>query len=89
MVCRSSPFQIMCSMVLLWQQIGPSVLAGLTVMLIVIPLNAYMARIQQRMQKQLMVARDERVKVFNEVLNGVKIIKMYRRYISMLIRSLD
>jgi ATP-binding cassette subfamily C (CFTR/MRP) protein 1 len=50
-------------------------------MLIVIPLNAYMARIQQRMQKQLMVARDERVKVFNEVLNGVKIIKMYRRYI--------
>jgi uncharacterized membrane-anchored protein YhcB (DUF1043 family) len=71
----------MCSMVLLWQQIGPSVLAGLTVMLIVIPLNAYMARIQQRMQKQLMVARDERVKVFNEVLNGVKIIKMYRRYI--------
>ncbi len=73
----SSPFQIVVSMVLLWDQIGPAVLAGLAVMLIVMPLNALMARIQQRMQRNLMEARDERVKQFNEVLNGIKIIKMY------------
>ena len=46
-------------------------------MLIVMPLNALMARVQQRMQRKLMAARDERVKVFNEVINGIKIIKMY------------
>ena len=73
----SSPLQIIISMTMLWLQIGPAVLAGLTVLLIVMPLNAYMARIQQRMQRKLMAARDERVKVFNEVLNGIKIIKMY------------
>ena len=66
----SSPLQIVISMFMLWQQIGPAVLAGLTVMLVVMPLNAYMARIQQRMQRNLMGARDERVKVFNEVVNG-------------------
>ena len=73
----SSPFQIVVSMFMLWAQIGPAVLAGLAVMLIVMPLNAWMAQVQQRMQRNLMEARDERVKVFNEVLNGIKIIKMY------------
>ena len=73
----SSPLQIVISMVMLWEQIGPAVLAGLAVMLIVMPLNALMARVQQRMQRKLMAARDERVKVFNEVINGIKIIKMY------------
>merc|ERR1711969_349856 len=73
----SSPLQIIISMVMLWEQIGPAVLAGLAVMLIVMPLNALMARVQQRMQRQLMAARDERVKVFNEVINSIKIIKMY------------
>ena len=69
----SSPFQIVVSMFMLWAQIGPAVLAGLTVMLIVMPLNAWMAQVQQRMQKNLMEARDERVKIFNEVLNGIKV----------------
>ena len=73
----SSPLQIVISMIMLWEQIGPAVLAGLAVMLIVMPLNALMARVQQRMQRKLMAARDERVKVFNEVINGIKIIKMY------------
>lgn len=73
----SSPLQIIISLTMLWDQIGPAVLAGLAVMLIVMPLNALMARIQQRMQRKLMEARDERVKQFNEVLNGIKIIKMY------------
>eukprot|EP01046_Picozoa_sp_COSAG06_P007290 COSAG06_NODE_354_length_16880_cov_7.746545_3_plen_203_part_00 len=53
----SSPLQIIISLTMLWNQIGPAVLAGLAVMLIVMPLNALMARIQQRIQHIRRVCR--------------------------------
>lgn len=36
----SSPLQIMVSIVFLWAELGPSVLAGLAVMVLLIPINA-------------------------------------------------
>ncbi|KAH0623850.1 hypothetical protein JD844_007019, partial [Phrynosoma platyrhinos] len=38
----SSPVQIVLSLVFLWQELGPSVLAGLGVMVLLIPINALM-----------------------------------------------
>ena len=74
----SSPLQILLSLAMLLGQIGAiPTLAGLVVMLSVMPLNGKIARFQQKNQRKVMAARDERVKIFNEVLNGVKIIKLY------------
>ena len=39
----SGPLQITVSMVLLWQLLGPSVLAGLGVMILLIPANIFVA----------------------------------------------
>nr|DBA34431.1 TPA: hypothetical protein GDO54_001990 [Pyxicephalus adspersus] len=39
----SAPFQILMAIVFLWQELGPSVLAGVAVLVLVIPLNAYIA----------------------------------------------
>ncbi|PIO27183.1 hypothetical protein AB205_0088470, partial [Aquarana catesbeiana] len=39
----SAPFQILMAIIFLWQELGPSVLAGVAVLILVIPLNAYIA----------------------------------------------
>ena len=69
----SSPLQIVVALWLLWGIMGPSVLAGLTIMLLLLPLNGYLASIQRKMQIRFMAKKDERLKMMNEVLNGMKV----------------
>ncbi|KAK2159275.1 hypothetical protein LSH36_155g02029 [Paralvinella palmiformis] len=69
----SSPLQIIVALWLLWGIMGPSVLAGLTIMLLLLPLNGYLASIQRKMQIRFMAKKDERLKMMNEVLNGMKV----------------
>ena len=46
-------------------------------MLAMIPINAYLTNISKRLQIRQMKLKDERVKAMNEILNGMKIIKLY------------
>ncbi|OXB64193.1 hypothetical protein ASZ78_002115 [Callipepla squamata] len=39
----SAPFQIIVAVIFLWKELGPSVLAGVAVLLLVIPINALIA----------------------------------------------
>ncbi|XP_061485696.1 putative ATP-binding cassette sub-family C member 13 [Rhineura floridana] len=39
----SAPFQILLAIAFLWQELGPSVLAGVLVLLLVVPINAFFA----------------------------------------------
>ena len=39
----SAPFQILMAVSLLWQELGPAVLAGVAVLVFVIPMNALVA----------------------------------------------
>lgn len=73
----SSPLQIVLSLALLWNYMGPSIFAGMAVMVFMIPLNAVVATMQKRLQIEQMRKKDERIKVMNEVLNGIKVIKLY------------
>ncbi|XP_052061601.1 multidrug resistance-associated protein 1-like [Mytilus californianus] len=73
----SAPFQITLATLLLWQQLGPSVLAGLAVMILLIPLNAAISVKQRNMQTALMRYKDARLKLMNEVLSGIKVLKLY------------
>ena len=57
--------------------IGPSVLAGLAVMIILIPLNGFIASKVKTLQIRQMKNKDERVKLMNEVLSGIKVLKLY------------
>ena len=76
-VVWSAPLQILVSLYLLWGQIGVSSLAGFGVMLLLVPLNAYSAKIMRQRQKELMQAKDQRVKLTNEVFSSIKVIKLY------------
>ena len=69
----SAPFQIIMCVVFLWQLLGPSVLAGIFVMILLIPLNAFIATKLKALQVKQMKEKDNRVKLMNEILQGIKV----------------
>uniref|UniRef100_A0AAQ4R6L2 ATP-binding cassette, sub-family C (CFTR/MRP), member 3 n=1 Tax=Gasterosteus aculeatus aculeatus TaxID=481459 RepID=A0AAQ4R6L2_GASAC len=74
----SAPLQIMLALYFLWQNLGPSVLAGVAVMVMLIPLNAVIAMKTRAYQVGAqMQHKDSRIKLMNEILNGIKVLKLY------------
>lgn len=73
----SCPLQIILSIVFLWIELGPSVLAGLAVMVLMVPINGVIATKARKFQVENMKFKDERLKIMNEILNGIKILKLY------------
>uniref|UniRef100_A0A674H700 ABC-type glutathione-S-conjugate transporter n=1 Tax=Taeniopygia guttata TaxID=59729 RepID=A0A674H700_TAEGU len=65
----SSPLQIILSIVFLWGELGPSVLAGIATLLLLLPINAFLVRNMKN--------KDERMKIMTEILNGIKILKLF------------
>uniref|UniRef100_A0A674BJY3 Canalicular multispecific organic anion transporter 2-like n=1 Tax=Salmo trutta TaxID=8032 RepID=A0A674BJY3_SALTR len=73
----SAPLQIILALYFLWQNLGPSVLAGVAVMILLIPLNAAIAVKTRAYQVEQMQYKDARIKLMNEILNGIKVLKLY------------
>lgn len=73
----SSPMQIGLSVVFLWLELGPSVLAGLAVMVLLVPINIVLANLSKGLQMKNMKKKDSRMKIMNEILSGIKILKFY------------
>lgn len=73
----SAPLQIGLALFFLWQTLGPSVLSGFLVMVLLIPINGAIAAKARQYQVKQMKQKDQRVKVMNEVLQGIKILKLY------------
>ncbi|XP_009882172.1 PREDICTED: multidrug resistance-associated protein 1-like, partial [Charadrius vociferus] len=73
----SAPFQVIMAVIFLWKELGPSVLAGVAVLLLVIPINALIAAKVKRLKKSQMKYSDQRVKLLSEMLHGIKILKLY------------
>ena len=71
----SAPLQIGLALYFLWDILGPSVLAGLAVMIILIPVNSVIANKVKTLQIRQMKNKDERVKLMNEILSGIKVRK--------------
>uniref|UniRef100_A0A8C9ET34 Multidrug resistance-associated protein 1 n=1 Tax=Pavo cristatus TaxID=9049 RepID=A0A8C9ET34_PAVCR len=73
----SAPLQVILALYLLWQNLGPSVLAGVAVMILLVPVNAVMAVKTKTYQVAQMKSKDNRIKLMNEILNGIKVLKLY------------
>ncbi|XP_074015050.1 ATP-binding cassette sub-family C member 2 isoform X2 [Numenius arquata] len=73
----SSPLQIILSIVFLWGELGPSVLAGIAVMVLLIPINGFLVAKAKTIQVKNMKNKDERMKMMSEILNGIKILKLF------------
>ncbi|XP_053980762.1 multidrug resistance-associated protein 1 isoform X1 [Hylaeus volcanicus] len=73
----SAPLQIIIALYFLWDILGPAVLAGLAVLLILIPINILITNRVKTLQIRQMKHKDERVKLMSEILNGIKVLKLY------------
>ncbi|XP_057630056.1 multidrug resistance-associated protein 1 isoform X2 [Chionomys nivalis] len=73
----SAPLQVILALWLLWLNLGPSVLAGVAVMVFMVPFNAVMAMKTKTYQVAHMKSKDNRIKLMNEILNGIKVLKLY------------
>lgn len=73
----SGPFQIILCLASLYNLVGKSMLIGIVVMLIMIPVNSSLARYQKKLQKTQMKYKDERTRLTSEILNNIKSLKLY------------
>ncbi|KAF9948426.1 hypothetical protein BGZ72_009661 [Mortierella alpina] len=76
-VLWSGVFQITVTLYLLYSTMGWSIFAGLAVMFLMIPLNAKLSVVQQSYEEKHMKFKDSRIKLMNEILNGIRVIKLY------------
>ena len=67
------PFQIAVSLILLYLVLGPAIFAGFGVMIVLIPVSAALATFMEKVQARQMGKKDVRIKLVNEVLNGIKV----------------
>ncbi|KAH9380804.1 hypothetical protein HPB48_020242 [Haemaphysalis longicornis] len=72
-----TPLQIGLAIWLLWGQLGIATLGGLGVMIILLPVNGVVAAYIRKHQVQLMKHKDRRLKLMNEILGGIKVLKLY------------
>lgn len=73
----SAPFQIALCMASLYQLVGWSMLAGVGVMILMIPVNGVIARIMKTLHKSQMKNKDSRTRLMTEILNNMKSIKLF------------
>lgn len=73
----SGPLVIALCIYFLWQILGVAAITGIVVMILMFPLNAYVANKQKYFQLKQMLKKDERVKTMNEIMSGMKVLKLY------------
>lgn len=73
----SGPLIMALALYFLYDLIGAAIFAGLGVLILMVPINIWIAARMRSLQIEQMVKKDDRVKVMNEILNGIKVLKLY------------
>ncbi|XP_039870832.1 multidrug resistance-associated protein 4 isoform X1 [Simochromis diagramma] len=71
------PLQAAAVVGLLWNEIGPSCLGGIGVLLILMPVQSMFGRLFSKFRSKTAALTDSRIRTMNEVVSGMRIIKMY------------
>ncbi|VDO72939.1 unnamed protein product [Haemonchus placei] len=77
MLFWSAPLQVILSIIFLWRILGVAVIAGLVILVAMVPINSYISVKMRNCQVKQMKHKDERLKMMSEVLNGIKVLKLY------------
>ncbi|CAG2115776.1 unnamed protein product, partial [Medioppia subpectinata] len=72
-----SPLKLFVSIGLLWAQLGAASLAGVILMVILVPINTFHTSISNRMWAELQKRAAGRVSAITEILNHIKVLKLY------------
>ncbi|KAH9423986.1 Canalicular multispecific organic anion transporter 1 [Dermatophagoides pteronyssinus] len=73
----TAPIQIAIGLYLLYSELGPAVIGGVILMVLTIPLNSFVASKVKKIQRKQMQMKDQRLKAVSEMLNGIKVLKLY------------
>ncbi len=73
----SSPLQIIICIYILWRYLGIAAFAGFATTLLFIPFNYIAANKSKKLTQKKLKNQDLRLKVMNEILAGIKVIKFY------------
>ncbi|KAF9909311.1 hypothetical protein EC991_008822 [Linnemannia zychae] len=71
------PFELAVSIYLLYRLLGWSLLAGLAVFAILLPIQAKMAGVMNGFQDEKLKWMDSRLRLMTEILTNIKIVKLY------------
>ena len=71
-----SPFMITATIAIGWQQIGPSILAGIAVTFLMLPLQMHIGKRFAKARSEVAVRTDRRVNAMNDILHGMRTVKM-------------
>lgn len=73
----ATPVQVVLAVVLLYQILGWSSIAGIGMMALLLPVNLYISKQFAAVQKKILAATDARIQTTNEVLTNIRIIKYF------------
>lgn len=73
----AGPLQAIGVTVLLWMEIGISCLAGMAILVILLPLQSCIGKLFSSLRSKTAAFTDARIRTMNEVITGMRIIKMY------------
>ncbi|KAG9465092.1 hypothetical protein GDO78_018923, partial [Eleutherodactylus coqui] len=73
----SAPLTIIFAMYFLWQTLGVAIVAGVGVFLLNLPFMTIFAVLIKKLQEQQMKQKDSRIKLISEILQGIKVLKLY------------
>ncbi|XP_077530982.1 multidrug resistance-associated protein 1-like [Haemaphysalis longicornis] len=73
----ATPIQVVVATYLLWQQLGVATLGGLASVVALLPVNAVVTGFLRTYQAKVMQEKDRRIKLMNEILAGIKVLKLY------------
>lgn len=71
------PMQVIIAVVLLYQILGWSSIAGIGVMVLLLPINYFISSKFSKIQQAIMTTTDKRIHTTNEVLQNIRIIKFF------------
>ncbi|KAF7346282.1 ATP-dependent bile acid permease [Mycena sanguinolenta] len=71
----SAPFEIAISVVFLYRLLGWASFSGIVFVILSIPLNYFIAKLNVKYEKGIVNARDKRTSVVNELISSIKFIK--------------
>lgn len=66
----AAPFELVVATIFLYQLLGWTAIAGLSVMAIALPLNNVLVRRRIRIHRSVLASRDRRMEVLNEFVQG-------------------
>ncbi|KAI1321343.1 Multidrug resistance-associated protein 1 [Mortierella claussenii] len=73
----SIPIEITVALWMLYRFLGWSMIAGFLGMLLLLPLQAWQARVFESIQDEKLTAMDQRVRLTIEVLAGIRVVRLY------------